>query len=251
MFKWASAHEMLPIEVYQRLKTVAALRRGRSDANESDPVRPVDIEIVNATKPHLSRQVSALVDLQLLTGARGGELFTLRPIDLEMDKKGGVWKVRPQDHKTAHHGHARTIFIGPKAQKVLQPFLTGRPVNAYLFSPKEAVEEHRAARAAKRKTPLKYGNHPGSNRVEKPRREVGAHYTAASYRRAIERACEKARITTWHPHQIRHTAATLIRKQFGLEAARLALGHSSALVTDAVYAQRDEERVVQVMKQLG
>jgi integrase len=55
----------------------------------------------------------------------------------------------------------------------------------------------------------------------------------------------------WHPHQLRHTAGTLIRREFGLEAAQLALGHSSARVTDAVYAERDMARVIEVMKRIG
>ena len=55
----------------------------------------------------------------------------------------------------------------------------------------------------------------------------------------------------WFPHQLRHSAATLIRRKFGLEAARIALGHSSALVTDAVYAERDMDKVVEVMKKIG
>jgi hypothetical protein len=43
----------------------------------------------------------------------------------------------------------------------------------------------------------------------------------------------------------------LIRREFGLEAARIILGHSSASVTDAVYAQRDMERIAQVMGAIG
>lgn len=55
----------------------------------------------------------------------------------------------------------------------------------------------------------------------------------------------------WHPHQLRHTAATEIRRAFGLEAAQLALGHSSAQVTDAVYAERDHGKVAEIMRQVG
>ncbi len=43
----------------------------------------------------------------------------------------------------------------------------------------------------------------------------------------------------------------MIRREFGLEAAQLALGHSSAKVTDAVYAERDTARVVEVMERIG
>jgi integrase len=55
----------------------------------------------------------------------------------------------------------------------------------------------------------------------------------------------------WHPHQLRHTAATEIRKAFGLEAAQLTLGHSSAQVTDAVYAERDAAKVAEIMRRVG
>ena len=55
----------------------------------------------------------------------------------------------------------------------------------------------------------------------------------------------------WHPRQLRHTAGTLIRREFGLDAAQLALGHSSAKVTDAVYAERDMARVIEVMRRIG
>lgn len=55
----------------------------------------------------------------------------------------------------------------------------------------------------------------------------------------------------WHPHQLRHNAATELRQKFGLEAAQLALGHASAQVTDAVYAERDEAKVVAIMRKIG
>lgn len=251
MFKWAASHEMLPAMVHAQLKTMGALRRGTSPARDNDPVEPVAIEMVEATKPHLSRQVKALVDVQLLTGARGGELLLLRPIDIEIDEAKKVWLLRPSDHKNAHRGHKRTIIFGPKAQLVIQPFLVGRPLDAYLFSPIKAERERREAASAKRTTRPWQGNHSGTNRTENPKRQPGGHYTAAAYRRAIERACDRAGIARWHPLQLRHTAGTLIRREFGREAARIILGHSSASVTDAVYAQRDMERVVEVMNKIG
>jgi integrase len=130
------------------------------------------------------------------------------------------------------------------------------------------------------------GNVPGSNKVAKRQRPPHECYTPDSYRRAIERACDLAfsptsdelkrgreskkawlaRLTKegkyhelrrwqrehrWHPHRLRHTAATEIRREFGLEAARIILGHSSALVTDAVYAERDASKVIEVMRKIG
>ncbi|MGA1467899.1 MAG: hypothetical protein ACO38V_09670 [Phycisphaerales bacterium] len=48
-----------------------------------------------------------------------------------------------------------------------------------------------------------------------------------------------------------HTAGTRIRRDFGLEAAAATLGHSSAKLTDEVYAERDLQRVAEVMKRMG
>jgi integrase len=251
MFRWAASHEMLPVGIHTHLKTVPALRRGQSDAADYEPIRPVAPEVVEKTKPYLSRQIKALVELQLLTGARGGELLKLRPMDIRIDDAGKVWTIQPLDHKTAHHGHERTLFLGPKAQQVLAPFLKNLLPGDYLFSPAHAERERRDAATAKRKTRPGQGHGPGTNRSADPKRKPGDFYTAAAYRNAIQCACERAGVPRWHPHQLRHTAGTLIRREFGLEAARIILGHSSASVTDAVYAQRDMERIAQVMGAIG
>ena len=55
----------------------------------------------------------------------------------------------------------------------------------------------------------------------------------------------------FHPNQLRHNSATNLRKEFGLEAAQLALGHASAQITDAVYAERDHAKVVAIMRSVG
>ena len=54
----------------------------------------------------------------------------------------------------------------------------------------------------------------------------------------------------WHPHQLRHNAATRLRKQYGLEAARVILGHKSAAVAE-VYAEIDQAKARQIMGEVG
>lgn len=117
MFKWAAGQELLPAIVFQQLKMVEALRRGRSAAVEKEPVRPVASDLVDAIRPFVSRQVWALIELQRLTGARGGELFPLRPIDLQTDEKTGVWSYTPADHKTQHLGKGRVIYFSGRELK--------------------------------------------------------------------------------------------------------------------------------------
>ena len=54
----------------------------------------------------------------------------------------------------------------------------------------------------------------------------------------------------WAPNRLRHTAATELRKRFGLEAAQVVLGHSVADVTQ-IYAERDMAKAAEVIKQVG
>ncbi len=100
-----------------------------------------------------------------------------------------------------------------------------------------------------------------------PKRKPRDHYTTDSYRRAIQRACDSADaaakatsgveeeetarfIPRWHPHQLRHNFATAIRKNHGIEAARVLLGHKTMAVAE-VYAEMDREKVVDIVANVG
>ncbi len=89
MYRWAASRELVGAELYHALRTLPALRRGKTAAVDHEPVGPVAIELVDAVRPFVSRQVAALIDLQLLTGARPGELVGLRAIDI--DTKHDPW----------------------------------------------------------------------------------------------------------------------------------------------------------------
>jgi len=54
----------------------------------------------------------------------------------------------------------------------------------------------------------------------------------------------------WHPHQVRHNCARMVRHAYALEAAQVLLGHSKADVTQ-VYAERDMNRATQVAPKIG
>ena len=64
MFAWAAENELVPIETYQALASVAGLRRGRTEAREKPPVRPVPDELVEWVLPHLSPTVATMVRVQ-------------------------------------------------------------------------------------------------------------------------------------------------------------------------------------------
>jgi len=262
MFKWTVTQELVPVTVYQALATVPGLRKGRSPAREPQPIRPVADAVVDATLPHLPIVAADMVRLQRLTGARPAEVCIIRPCDV--DTSDPVWSYRPESHKTEHHGRERIIFLGPKAQDVLRPYLL-REKTAYCFAPAESERKRNALRREGRQTPLtpsQARRRPKRNR----RRAPGDRYTTPSYRRAITRAVTVANrkaaaqsakagvdavvLPNWHPNQLRHSAATEIRKRFGLEAAQVALGHATANVTQ-VYAERDMSLAAEVMRKIG
>jgi integrase len=203
-----------------------------------------------------------MVRLQLLTGMRSGEVTLMRGCDLETS--GKVWTYTPRTHKTEHHGIERPIYLGPKAQEIIRPFLKS-DLTAHLFDPQYAMNAFHAERRRNRKTPMTPSQRKRT-RKRRPKVTPLDHYTTASYRRAITRACEKANqaalrqhpgakpddvlVPRWHPHQLRHNAATRLRKEFGIEAARVVLGHRTAAVTE-VYAEMDQAKASSIMGRIG
>ena len=248
IFRWGIEQGLVPAEVMPGLDAVRGLQQGRSAARETEPVKPAPIESVNAVLKRVSSQVAAMVHLQCLTGARPGEVCSMRPADVKRD--GDIWEFIPERHKTEHHGKGRVVMIGPRAQAVLEPFLENRPADAFCFSPKEAEQERLEKRHADRKTPMSCGNRPGSNKTTKRKHPIGEFYTADSYRRAIRRVCEDLKIEIWTPHQLRHSFATTARQSHGIEAAQACLGHAGLKATE-IYAERDATLARKVAAEIG
>lgn len=244
MFAWATEREFVPGSVYHGLLAVKGLQRGRTAAKESPGVSTVKVEHVEAVLPHVSAPVAAMIRLQLAAGMRPGEVVLMRACDIERSET--VWVYAPTRHKTEHHGHARTVPLGPEAQRILKPFLEDRDPEAFLFDPRQAE----AARSARRRLQRRSKVYGGRARAEARARPPGDRYTRDSYRRAVQRACEQAGVPSWHPHQLRHNAATRLQREVGIEAARVVLGHQSPAVTE-IYVERDLGLAKQVMARLG
>lgn len=54
----------------------------------------------------------------------------------------------------------------------------------------------------------------------------------------------------WAPNQLRHAFGTEVRREHGLEASQVLLGHARADVTQ-VYAERDVAKAVAVANKVG
>ena len=105
MFKWGVGEQLIPAATYDALKAVEGLRKGRTEARETDPVEPVADEIVDATLEHLPAVVADMVRLERLTGMRPAEVCIVRPRDIDRGEE--VWMYRPESHKNEHHGRDR------------------------------------------------------------------------------------------------------------------------------------------------
>ena len=92
-FRWGTENELVPPSVFHGLQSVAGLKAGRSDARETDPVKPVPDAFVDAVLPFVSPQVKAMIELQRLTGMRPGEVYLMRTCDI--DVTGKVWIFLP------------------------------------------------------------------------------------------------------------------------------------------------------------
>jgi integrase len=253
VWKWAVAEELVPESSWRSLTTVTGLQKGRSKAREAGPVGPVALDVVEKTLPHLNRFLVGLVRLQLLTGARPGELVIMRPYDL--DTTGGVWLYRPGSdrgpegsHKNAYRGKQRIIAIGPQAQEVLRPLLP-LSTHDYVFSAARAMAERNDRRRQERQSPMTPSQAMRKPKA-RPRKKPGLHYMVSSYAHAIAKACDKHALEHWHPHQLRHSAATEIRRRYGLEAAQTHLGHS-AIGATLIYAEADLGLSIKIAREVG
>jgi len=264
MFRWAAGEGLVRASVWHGLQAVDGLRRGRSGARESEAVKPVPEAWVRKAMEHMPPTVAAMVELQMLTGMRPGEVCILRPRDVDMT--GRVWLYRPTKHKTAIHGHRRVVPIGPRGQEVLRPFLA-RGLDALCFAPDEAEAQRHAVQRANRKTRVQ----PSQQNRRHPARSrpPGDRYDTCGYGRAVRYAIRGANnallrqaqakgrkaddvqlVPSWHPNQLRHTAATIIRREMGLDAARALLGHKTLGITDT-YAELDQALAIEAARKLG
>jgi integrase len=245
MVAWGVEEELVPASVHHALKAIAGLKKGRTEAPEGRRVLPVPETWVDAIRPHVSRQVWAMVELQRLCGARPGEIVMLRTIDINMS--GRIWEFRPIESKMEHLGSDRVVYVGPQAQEILRPWLRTE-LEAFLFSPREVLAEWWADRRAQHKTPVQPSQR--NRKKRRPQRAPADRYSSKSYARAIRTACLNAGVPHWAPNQLRHVVGTKVRQEMGLEASQVVLGHARADVTQ-VYAERNAELAKQAMQKLG
>jgi integrase len=145
---------------------VKNLLAGRTSAVDYDPIEPVADEDVEQILSHLKPMVQDMVKIQRRIGGRSQDMFNMRFCDIDMS--GEIWEYVPFTHKSKKRGKKRIIYLGPKSQQILQPYLdkcTDQTEFVFMTSHKNQC-------------------------------------SGSFYRDAIRTACRKAGVEYWTPHQL-------------------------------------------------
>lgn len=236
MFRWAAQNEYVNPSAYHAVSCVEGIRKGDPRVTETAPVKPVPWEHVEAVLPFVNRQVAAIIQVQYFCGMRPSEAAQMRGDGI--DRSGPIWLYTIAGHKTDRFGNVLVKAVPRVAQRVIQPFLD-EGKTGYLFSPLDARNE-RWKSGHKRKRQLIANRNP--------------YYSATSYYNAIQYGIKAAArkeiiIPHWHPNQLRHAVATLIRQEIGQQSASIWLGHSK-LDTTTIYAERQTKELLAVAELL-
>ena len=255
-FKWAVRADLIPVHVYDALRTVEAIRKGLAGVRESPRRKPATEEQVDAMCRHLSGPMAAMFRLLWLTGMRPGEVRRMRAEEVDRSRPD-VWVYRPAEHKTASAGEVRAVALGPAAIEVLRPWLDLTP-NGWgpVFNPRRLIDFHlHAERKAHGGDVLSdvevwalnwWGRVPALRLTAK-----NTTYTATGFTASVRTARIKAKLPKGvSSYCLRHAVRMRIGKSHGDEAARAVLGQRH-IETTAHYGRIDEARAVDVMKKAG
>ncbi len=212
--------------VYQDLAAVSGLRKGPIPGARS-PTRGAGADdVFQATLPYLPTIVADMARLARLTGMRPTEVCIMRPCDV--DTSGAVGCTIPSGTRPSTTG-GRVVYIGPKGQDVLRPYLlavpmtiaSARRIPSAAAWPSCTQREHAVVAAAT-------GRAQTARR--QPKRAAGERYTKDSLNRRSRGPIAKANVQReqegldplphWSTNRLRHAAATDIRRQFGLEGPK-------------------------------
>lgn len=116
----------------------------------------------------------------------------------------------PVRHKNAWRKHKRNVSLGPRAREIVAAASHGKAATEPIFQ----------------------------------------GYTSASYGRAVLRACQKASVPRWHPHQLRHAAGDRVREAYGLDVTQAFLGHATAKMSER-YAKVNPGQAKKATDEIG
>ena len=220
-YAWGRAEGYVSREAANDIASLSRLQKGRCKSKPNSRRKSVPPEVVAKTLPHLKPQQRLIIELLMLTGARPGEICSMRVEDI--DRTSTPWVYWPLHHKNEWKDQERAIPLGPKAREKLTEWIKTRGIKSgYLF-------------------PVIGG---------RGRQPKSLHYTSEALRYAIIYVNKTYGYPKWSPYQCRHTVAMQVKKQFDPSKAQKALGHKS-LNTTELYFDMDLQEAKEVFEVIG
>lgn len=243
IFKWGRTRGLVSKMVWADISVIEPLKQGevgdRPERGRSR--RAVTLEEVEQVAEHCAPQIADILRLQAICGMRPGEALSMRWHDISKkplpDDQLGCWVYTvPGGGKTGHHGHVTRYLLPPAAQDILNnhPAL---PMT-WIFSPATAMAERRERRRAQRTSAVPPSQ---ARRDRNALRNYADKWGVNEYRRHILRACDKAKVRPFTPHEVRHGFATWITNNQSILAASQALNHRHLSTTQTYVHVTDRD----------
>jgi integrase len=222
-------------------RNVAALARGpKMNRTPGRTMTPTEARSFLASVAG-HRDEAAFV-VALTCGLRVSELLGLEWPSVHIDATPATLEVRRSLTYVARHGLALGDVKTATSQRTVH--LTPLAV--------DALKAHRARQATERLA-------LGPDWLTRPlgadlvfRTPLGTAVDPSNFRKALSAATQAAGLGHWHPHELRHSAASLLLSQ-GLPLKLIAdtLGHSSVSVTANVYAHLLDDAKAEAAAAMG
>ena len=240
MFSYGIEEELCQPLTVAMLREVRTLKEGAAGTFDHPERKPLPEEVIRQTLPLLTSVLRTMVLIQWLTGLRPSEVCKMRVDAIDKTSDPNLWIYDLSKHKTAEHISGRKIYLSEAVRKLIEPFMEGKKPCDPLFTVAESVKEEKAMRRAARKskpTPSQIAR--DEHRAANPGVTFSETFDKDSYRKAIQSSIKRAnktlppdeRIPVWFPYSIRHSAATFVEKNEGLDESQAVLGHTSADMT--------------------
>lgn len=256
IWRWGMGRQLVKPEQIQGFEEVRALKMGDTDAPDNRRRGRVTRKELDKVVVNVPSVVADMLKLIWHTGMRPQEVCKMRPYDIVCEDSE-CWLYIPErdrtpvgKHKTTRYERVKVIPLTAECQKILAPRIKDFNSKQYIFSPKESMARLQEQKSAARRTPLNWGNRPGSNRKEHPMIRPGEQYNNGSLCQACKRGCERAGVEKFVPYDLRRTMATGTRAVLGKEAAKVLLGHTKTDTTD-IYLLEEVQEAIKVAKLLA
>lgn len=210
-FSKAEKQDWITSEQFIRL---SRWERVRGFGKKSRQIEPIPVRHLAMLRRSLDERWRAIFNFHLYTGQRAETAITASSKEITCREE--PWQYVPRQHKGRHRGQKLVILMGPKARKVVAPFLIAAKAGGLLF--------------------------PTSK---------GGTILKDTYRNVFVRKCKELGLPAYTPRQIRHTSATYLKlKGVDTDVIGAILGHQSTNIT-LRYAQITESQRCAVVEKYG